>query len=407
MEILRLDCDVQHYAWGDKEFIPSLLGIDNRDQRPYAELWMGAHPGLPSKARLGGANVPLNELISKAANEILGTEVAQRFSGQLPFLLKVLSAAKPLSIQVHPSPEMARTGFAKENDAGIPLTARERNYKDENHKPELIVALTDFYALRGFRPMNEIATTLESVPELGSNRQVQRDPRDLKSLYEHFMTLSQVDVDQILDALLERLIRENEEKSFGPEDREFWILKADREFSQGGKKDRGLFSIYLLNLIHLEPGEGLFLSAGILHAYLEGSGMEIMANSNNVLRGGLTPKHVDLPELLANVTFEGSPAEILRPVHSPQQGEWTYSTPAKEFELRRIEVSSSHPYRSNSNHDVEILILINSSKDTRADVETSGKTISLKQGQVCLIPHGASYTIQTNQHITLYKATVP
>ncbi len=407
MDVLRLDCAVQHYAWGDTEFIPLLLGIDNRDGRPYAELWMGAHPDLPSKAQLGGAHVPLNELISEAANEILGTEVAREFSGQLPFLLKVLSAAKPLSIQAHPSHERARAGFAKENEAGIPLTARQRNYKDENHKPELIVALTDFYALCGFRPQKEIETTLEKLPEVGSIQRLPFEGHDLRSVYEHIMTMSQADVDDILDALLDRLSRESKEKAFSPDDREFWILRADRDFSTDGHRDRGLFSIYLLNLIHLEPGDALFLSSGVLHAYLEGSGMEVMANSNNVLRGGLSPKHVDVTELLENISFEGGPAEILRPVQNRPKQEWIYRTPAREFELRRIDVSSSHPYRSDVDHDVEILILTHASKDARADIESVGKAIPLKQGQVCLIPHGTTYTIQANQHITLYKATVP
>jgi len=407
MDALRLDCGVQHYAWGNTEFIPSLLGINNRDGQPYAELWMGAHPDLPSKARLGGTNVPLNELISEAANEILGTEVAQRFSGQLPFLLKVLSAAKPLSIQAHPSHERARTGFAKENEAGIPLTARERNYKDENHKPELIMALTDFYALCGFRPQNEIQATLERLPELGATKRLRLDCRDLRSVYEHFMTMSQADVDDILGALLERLTRESEERAFSPDDREFWVLRADRDFSKDGHRDRGLFSIYLLNLIHLEPGDALFLSAGILHAYLEGSGMEVMANSNNVLRGGLTPKHVDVTELLANVTFDGGPAEILRPVQNQLKKEWIYRTPAEEFELRRIDVSTSHPYQGDSDHEVEVLILTNASNDAHADIETERKTLPMKQGQVCLIPHKVAYTIHTEHPAVFFKATVP
>ncbi len=328
------------------------------DRQPRRTTLRGALDGRPSGSTFESptwrANVPLDKLISEAAKEILGTEVAQGFSGQLPFLLKVLSASKPLSIQAHPSREKARAGFAKENEAGIPLTARERNYKDENHKPELIVALTDFYALCGFRARKETETTLEKLPELGSIDRLPFDGHDLRSAYEHIMTMSQTDVDDILGALLDRLSRENKEKAFAPDDREFWVLRADRVFSTDGHRDRGLFSIYLLNLIHLEPGDALFLSSGILHAYLEGSGMEVMANSNNVLRGGLTPKHVDVTELLENISFEGGPAEILRPVQNQPRQEWIYGTPAKEFELRRIDVSSSHPYRSDADHDVEI-----------------------------------------------------
>ncbi len=405
---VSLECGVQNYAWGDTEFIPNLLGIDNAAKRPYAELWMGAHPDLPSKASLGEALVPLDRLVDDAAEEILGPSAARRFSRKLPFLLKVLSAAAPLSIQVHPTPERARAGFVRENEAGVPLTAASRNYKDGNGKPELLVALTDFYGLRGFRPVDEIALTLEAVPELRRwCSELTADSAGLKTLFEKLMTLAQEEVDTALNPLIERLIDESSNRAFPPSEREHWILRADREFSKDGHRDRGLFSIYLLNLVRLRPGEGMFLPAGVLHAYLEGSGMEIMANSNNVLRGGLTPKHVDVPELLDNLGFEGAPAEILHGGRVPEKGEWIYNTPATEFELRRVEVVEDRPYENATSEGVELLFVVESSADRTVTLETKDRSLEMTRGQTMLIPHRTTYTIRTQRPAVFYKATTP
>jgi mannose-6-phosphate isomerase len=400
----RLECGVQHYAWGDTEFIPALLGVDNSNNEPFAELWMGTHPDLPSKVQIGDDWVPLNDLIDSAPGRILGPEVARRFDGRLPFLLKVLSAAKPLSIQVHPSKQRAEEGFARENASGIPISAIERNYRDENHKPELLAALSDFYGLRGFRPTEEIARTLEVVPEF---RRLavgfEANSAGLGRLYETFMTLPQEEVDAVLAPLVERLTGE---MPFTREDREYWLLRADGEFSRGGHPDRGLFSFYLLNLIHLRPGEAMFLPAGVLHAYLEGSGVEVMANSNNVLRGGLTPKHVDVPELLNNVDFEGGPADILHAVPTAGTGEWVYRTTAREFELERIEIEADRPNSRGPEHSVEILIVVVSAASKGISIELDGKTLDLRKGQACFVPHGVPYTMRADQPATVYRAGV-
>jgi mannose-6-phosphate isomerase class I len=365
-----------------------LLGIRNDDEKPFAELWMGAHPDLPSKVYLDGKTRPLNELVTPK---------------ELPFLLKVLSAAKPLSIQVHPSKERAREGFARENRAGIPLTAKERNYKDENHKPELICALTEFYGLRGFRPLEEIARSLREVPELSS---FESTSGALKPLYEKLMTLPQGDVDAMLTPLVRRLEDDDKKTPFTHGDREYWILQADREFSREGHRDRGLFSFYLLNLVHLCPGEAMFLPAGVLHAYLVGSGMEIMASSNNVLRGGLTPKHVDVHELLRNVSFESGAPEILRGVSKSDPRETVYSTPAEEFELSRIELDADRPYSVGSNHPVEIVALIDSEAERDIELTSGTEILAMGKGRACLIPHELPYTMSASGRATLYKAAV-
>jgi mannose-6-phosphate isomerase class I len=241
--LLRLRCGVQHYDWGDTDFIPALLGIDNPEREPYAELWMGAHPDLPAEAEADGKWVPLNELIDASPDEVLGPAVTREFEGRLPYLFKVLSAKAPLSIQAHPSKDAAKEGFARENAAGVPLTARHRNYRDDNHKPELITALTDFYGLRGFRPLPEIARVLQQAPEF---RELMPDfeptPECVKTLYEKFMSLPQAEVDSVFDPLVRRLKEADAKRPFTRDELEYWVLKADRDYPTDGHRDRGLLS---------------------------------------------------------------------------------------------------------------------------------------------------------------------
>jgi len=405
--VLRLLPDVQHYAWGSADFIPSLLAAANPDRKPYAELWMGAHPDLPATVSIDDCRVPLNELIEQAPDRVLGPDVTRRFHGRLPYLFKVLSAACPLSIQAHPTKTQAEEGFKRENAAGIPISAANRNYKDDNHKPEILAALTDFYALRGFRPLEEIGSLLADVPEF---RQVMPDFQPtaecLRELYEKLMTLEQKDVDGILGPLLLRLSEADRDKPFEPSDCEYWVLQADREFSRDGHRDRGLFSIYLLNLVHLSPGEAVFLPAGILHAYLRGSGMELMANSNNVLRGGLTAKHVDVPELLDNVVFEGGPAEVIEPVKA-DQNESVYKTSAPEFELRRIDVARDRSFQSQPLDGADILILTDADASTEVTVSSAGADLRIRKGEVVFVPYGVNFGVGASASATLFRATVP
>ena len=408
MNIMPLQAGIQHYAWGDKRFIPDLLGVENPEDQPFAELWMGAHHDLPSKIGVKDQPVALNEVITTSAEEVLGPVVTREFQGQLPYLFKVLSAAAPLSIQVHPSKARAREGFTRENAAGIPLSARHRNYRDINHKPELIAALTDFYGLRGFRPLAQITQVLTDIPEFRS-MQLDFEPTSagLKLFYEHLMNLSQERVDAILEPMIRHLREADRKKAFIREDRQFWILRADREYSKQGHRDRGIFSIYMLNLVHLKPGEAIYLAAGVLHSYLEGSGIEIMASSNNVIRGGLTSKHVDVPELLKNVIFEASEPEIIHPTRIPGSREWVFKTPVTEFELRRIEVTEAQPHSNGSDHSAEILILVDVNRDAHVAVTSGELSLNLQKGSSFFVPFGVGYTICTDHTAVLYKATVP
>jgi mannose-6-phosphate isomerase len=299
----KLINSVQNYAWGSKTALTELYGIHNPDNLPMAELWMGAHPKSSSKVQdAAGQPQSLRQVIEKDKTALLGAAVAGRF-GELPFLFKVLCADQPLSIQVHPNKQNSEIGFAKENEAGIPLDAAERNYKDPNHKPELVFALTPFLAMNAFRPFTEIVSLLQ--PVAGAHTSI-----------AHFLQEPGAErLSQLFAALLNM---QGDEKS-----RALAVLKAALNNQQGEPwetirvisefypDDSGLFSPLLLNVVKLNPGEAMFLFAETPHAYLKGVALEVMANSDNVLRAGLTPKYIDIPELVANVKFTPKPADEL------------------------------------------------------------------------------------------------
>ena len=359
MKIYRLQNGVKHYSWGDTAFIPELLGLDNTEKLPFAELWMGTHPSLPSSIESDGVFKPIEEVVGES----------------FPYLMKILSAAKPLSIQAHPSVKHAKEGFFREQEACIPMDSPYRLYKDASHKPELLCALTDFYALCGFRK--------DTPQEL---KDIKAD--SLKGLFQKLMTMPQSDVDSVLGPIIERL----QGKDFERKDREYWVLRCHELFSEEGHFDRGLVSVYLMNLVCLRPTNAIYFDAGTLHAYLEGSGIEIMANSDNVLRGGLTSKHIDIQELLKVVAFRGEVPHVLSP-EQLGQGEWRYNTPAKEFELRRIE---DYCYCA-SDHEPEILIVVKGNFVV--------DDIYLERGDSVLVLHGVGYSVKGSG--ILYKATIP
>jgi mannose-6-phosphate isomerase len=412
--ILPLQGAVQHYEWGGYDSIPRLIGVENAERRPFAELWIGAHPKAPSLVEIDGASLSLAQLIARAPEEVLGGATAKRFAGELPFLLKVLDARSPLSIQAHPSKRQAIEGFARENAAGIPLEAPQRNYQDANHKPEIHVALGDFRMLHGFRTLEEIDETLASVPELGavmpdfSERLASAgwDPEArrsvLRELYGWIMTMPQQRVDALLDPLIARLERRG---SLDKDLPDYWALAASRAYPlPGGHRDRGIFSIYLLNLVRLRPGEGTFQPAGTLHAYLEGVTVECMANSDNVLRGGLTPKHVDARELLATLGFDTGRPEILGG-REASATERVYDAPADEFQLSRIDVGPGRAHRGVS-QGPEALIVI----EGTAQARWAGAERALPRGGIILVPAGITYTIESAQAsgpAVLFKASVP
>ncbi|MGM9335301.1 mannose-6-phosphate isomerase, class I [Streptomyces murinus] len=318
----RLDNTVRPYAWGSPTAIPHLLGVEPTGE-PQAEMWMGAHPGAPSRTARG----TLTEVIDADPERELGKETVARFGPRLPFLLKILAAGAPLSLQVHPDLEQAREGYDDEERRGVPIDAPHRNYKDANHKPELICALTEFDGLCGFR---EPAHAAELLAALGVDSL--KPYVDLLGAHPEEAALREV-LTAILSADRADMARTVAEATaacarLGGDHAPY----ADLAHHFPG--DPGVIAAMLLNHVRLQPGEALFLGAGVPHAYLDGLGVEIMANSDNVLRCGLTPKHVDVPELLRVVRFEAGDPGVLRPEAAPD-GEEVYETPIDEFRLSR------------------------------------------------------------------------
>ncbi|MCU6684064.1 mannose-6-phosphate isomerase [Leclercia sp. H6W5] len=328
----KLINSVQNYAWGSKTALTDLYGIANPDNLPMAELWMGAHPKSSSKISDAHGVRSLREVIDADKTTLLGSKVADRF-GELPFLFKVLCADQPLSIQVHPNKQASEAGFAKENAAGIPLDAAERNYKDPNHKPELVFALTPFLAMNAFREFSEIVSLLQ--PVAGAH-----------SAIAHF--LEKPDADRLSHLFAGLLNMQGDEKS-----RALGVLKAALNSQQGEPwqtirvisefypDDSGLFSPLLLNVVKLEPGEAMFLFAETPHAYLKGVALEVMANSDNVLRAGLTPKYIDIPELVANVKFVAKPAADLLTQPVKNGPELDFPIPVEDFAFSLHDLSSA------------------------------------------------------------------
>jgi mannose-6-phosphate isomerase len=319
---------VQHYAWGGHSFLPELLNQPAPQEEPWAELWMGTHAKGPGQ--LEDSEDSLRDRIERHPRQLLGEEVAHRFANRLPFLFKVLDVKDMLSIQVHPTKAAAEAGFAREEADGPPRDAPDRNYRDDNHKPELGVALTDFYLLHGFRPEADIRATLGQIAEWAELEEP-LNKSGVRGLYAHIMQADQQEVDRLLQPLADRLASREDLRRDEPA---FWAKRAVEQYSMDGHHDRGMFSIFWFNLVHLRPGTGIFQDAGIPHAYLEGVCIELMANSDNVLRGGLTPKHIDVPELMKHTRFEAVTPQILQPAEAGN-GLMTYPTPAPDFALYR------------------------------------------------------------------------
>ncbi len=397
--ISLLKNSIQEYAWGSTRAIPELLGRTNTGKRPQAELWMGAHSKAPSLVHQDGRWISLQQLISRDPEGILGKTVARKFHNQLPFLFKVLAAAKPLSIQAHPNKHQAQIGFQRENKQNIPLDAAERNYRDDNHKPECICALTRFWALSRFRKIANIQTNLHQLNLKVLNDmliELEQAPtaHGLQQFYTSLMSLSQDQKKRLIDQALKKAHYDTRDR---PEFQ--WMIKLADHYPE----DIGVLSPLFLNLICLEPGQAIYLDAGELHAYLEGLGIELMANSDNVLRGGLTPKHVDVPELLRTLNFEGRNITLLTPQTSGAN-ELIYPSPAKEFVLSAVTLNKDSVYHGPPQRNVEIIICTHGNV-TIAEPDSQIET-ELPQGASALIPSSVTrYSLKGEG--TCYKAGVP
>ena len=344
-----LDGAIRNYAWGSHQELAALRGAPTPTEHPEAEMWFGTHTGDPAHLAADHTRTLLDVIAAAPAHE-LGSSIFQTYEGHLPFLLKLLAAEEPLSLQAHPSKEQAREGFARENAQGVPVDAPDRNYHDPNHKPELIVGLTRFHALAGFRDPQHTLALFDSlhVAELQPFAEMLRaepDANGIRAVMTTFITLTRDHLHDCINATqqaAQRLVAANDE----------WVDEAATYLNLVSEYgvDAGALCALLLNRITLEPGEAIFMGPGMLHAYLHGVGVEIMANSDNVLRGGLTPKHVDVPELMHVLQFDAlldpvaPAAPVIAPTHGilPAEGvdSVEYLTPVPEFRLSRTRLEA-------------------------------------------------------------------
>lgn len=396
--ILRLANPTRDYAWGSHEAIAKFLGRPVPTAKPQAELWIGAHADDSSIVAVDGGATPLVWLLAEDPEHLLGRSVTKRFGNQLPYLMKVLAAASPLSLQAHPSIEQARIGYDDEERRGIPRQAAHRNYRDRNHKPELMYALTPFEALCGFRSVASILACFERLgtPEhtqLAERLRRDTSPTPLKSLVEYLLVAPPGRHHKLIASTLNAAARAV--AAGDPESEQLrWILELGRVYPS----DVGIVTALLLNYIKLEVGQAIFLPARCLHTYLSGLGIEIMASSDNVLRGGLTPKHVDAAELLRVLCFEPMTAPFVPP-SKLSDVEDAYLTPATDFRLSRIHLEGRHELKP---FGPELLLC----SSGRCELTTAEEgPMSLDRGESVFI--GASTrTLQLNGDAALFRATV-
>lgn len=398
--IAVLENRIQEYAWGSKSFIPELLGESSPAKTPMAEMWMGTHPNGPSIAVYNNERVPLERLIGENPSRILGRAIARKFSNKLPFLFKVIAAARPLSIQAHPNREQAKAGFMRENMGKKSMNSGHRNYRDENHKPELICALRPLWALKGFRDAEDIIDLMEP---LGVNAEVPlteilRNRPRAEGLKGFFTALMDMGRDQGRD-LLKGIVAKMEDSGLSSPEYE-WIKRLSKEYPG----DMGVLSPIFLNLVYLPETEAVYIHPGELHSYLEGAGLELMANSDNVIRGGLTSKHIDLPELASILDFTPRIPDILTPerIDGPEK---SYPVTAEEFMLSVISLNSRHSiYESRGSRSAEIMICTEG--DVRVTDTGNGEILGFKRGMSIFIPASVERYIIRGEAI-IYKASVP
>ncbi|GGZ63542.1 mannose-6-phosphate isomerase, class I [Streptomyces inusitatus] len=383
----RLFNTVRPYAWGSTTAIPELLGTTPTGE-PQAEMWMGTHPGAPSRLERG----VLGEVIAADPAGELGARTVAKFGPHLPFLFKILAAGTPVSLQVHPDLAQARTGFAREQRAGIPVDAPHRNYRDTNHKPELICALTPFEGLCGFRPPRDTAKLIAGlgVDSLKPYADVLLAHPEDAALREVLTAILTADREDMAATVTETAAAAR--RLGGP-------YTPYAEIAHHFPGDPGVIAALLLNHVRLLPGEALFLGAGVPHSYLSGLGVEIMSTSDNVLRCGLTPKHLDVPELLSVVRFEANDPGVLRPEASAN-GEEVYDTPIDEFRLSRHLLAPDAAVRDLTIDAPQILLC------TAGRVATG--ELMLAPGESVFVPAGENVAIAAADELpaTLFRATV-
>ncbi len=380
----------QTYAWGDRHYLQQLCNLEEKLGQPMAEMWLGAHPQSPSLLISDDGAIALNRFLDTDPQFYLGS-AATLYHQQLPFLLKVLAAEQPLSIQVHPDKFTAENGFLAENMQGIEMGNSFRTFKDDNHKPELLCALTDFTAMCGFRPFKQIvslfsAFSLQLIWPLFAVFADKPDPDTLQELFRQILDSDLTDLQQFLACL-------NRADCSDDADLEF-VKTICLQLNRHHSFDSGIVSPLLLNTFTLKPGQAIFLEAGMIHAYIKGAGVEIMANSDNVIRGGLTPKHIDKAKLFAITSFQPHFPQIIQP--EPAVNELVlYSTPAEEFALAHLTLKGDYLYQP-QNRPAILLCL--------AGQGIANEELEFSQGTAIFVPACESQLILRGS-ASLYLAT--
>ena len=380
---------VRHYPWGSHTVIPELLGEQSPADEPYAELWIGAHPDQPSVLSDGTS---LDKAILDDPARLLSAPVLEQFGARLPFLMKVLAADKPLSLQAHPTPEQAQEGFAAEEAAGIPRDDPTRTFKDPFHKPEILCALTPVEALCGFRPVEESLHCLAKLqlPELKPT--IAALARGgLRAAIPQLLALSARRRVSLVTAVATAA--------------QGFVDAADPEFintyrwasrlAESYPGDSGVVISLMCNHIKLAPGEAVFLPAGNLHAYLCGAGIEVMASSDNVLRGGLTSKHVDLAALIEVLDFTDGRVPVIHPVLGP--GGLRYPVPVADFDLTRVQLDEQSGSLTTAGPQVLICT------EGQAELTSGDEVVALAKGQSAFVAAGEP--VRACGPAVLYRAT--
>ena len=398
--IYRLTGQVQHYAWGGRNYIASLIGLNSAKDQPCAEWWLGAHPSAPSEIENASNKQSLIEFLSQNPTA-LGQASRQQFGDELPYLLKILDVEKPLSIQLHPTKAQAEKGFEAENAKGVSLTDSTRTYKDRNHKPEMMIALSDFWLLHGFKIKSQILATLNVRPSL----QPLAEKLGKQSLAEFYADVMLADQSTLANWLLP-IIEVNQQPYKNGEltldNPDYWVLYTMEAMAISPEKlDAGLVCFYLFNIVHLKEGEGIFQDAGIPHAYLRGQNVELMACSDNVIRGGLTPKYVDIAELLKIVDCREVTPQIISA--APQnQSEFTYKTPVKDFALAQIRVEPQQHTELNLQSAGILLVMQGELK-----IQEKSTALTLKQGESAFITADSNVEIMSEKGGYAFLAKLP
>ncbi|ABR74302.1 mannose-6-phosphate isomerase, class I [Actinobacillus succinogenes] len=384
--IYPLTGTLQHYVWGGEDYLPRLLHLNKQPHTQYAEWWLGAHISSPSTIKVDGKLQSLTEFLTQNPTA-LGEQNRAVFGDELPYLLKILDVKKPLSIQLHPTKQQAEAGFAEENARGVPLTDPQRTYKDSNHKPEMMIALSDFWLLHGFKTKAKILAALKTQPSLTALADKLAN-QSLHDFYADIMRAPQSELAAWLLPVLDANQAAYREDKLDLHQPEYWICYVTESMAIARDKlDAGLMCFYLFNIVHLQTGEGIFQDAGLPHAYLRGQNIELMACSDNVIRGGLTPKHVDISELLKIVDCREVEPEII-PAAPQHTGSFTYQTPARDFALENVRFDSGFSVNGTAQNGTILCVMEGVLRLTE-----NTTTLELKQGESAFICAQTGYRI--------------